>query len=867
MACSKTWLAKVYRALEDVSFPEDEVVHLLRGLDGEEQGEGQPSEGNLASFLHELAKSLQVPFGSLWLGLIALSGFESHRTVAQYTPMLHSPGFPYLGNMGRSGDGKSKVVWLLKQIVKEREKRDTNLKVTYTRDADDGQEGIDDTTIDHDSAGERPKKKTKVATPHPTKWIWDTGSLHGAAQVMSANGERCMALLHEGKKVMKDILADAPGSRADSFVKLYDRDDYTNSVLNTSSFFQNDFPCFVLYMALHLEDFFSLFGGEAEDPAGVRWRVDWFYLPGTVPMLKDFGSLEQDVTIEFLADVCELIDDQYPVLKEKDARKQPGYSRRLNVWRLPQKGPQFSEHFEAHAFQQGRAKDELQDDKLASFHSKMTTKVCRYAPPIDHLLKGWTLAQKLKKWKAEKLARMTEGDTKEDLSFMTLPEVRKKIMKEEPQVASAMGLKQWPLETTDTAVNLAKLTLDFLSAQAGVLEKYLRETSADASRVQGESPAMNAANSCGIIENDDDLKQAVLECDVEKITVSAGVLLGYKAGVFKVASVRSGLYHGKDTKVALSLLQKLSLMKFVMYKPSNVGGTAARYAIKRPLPPGEGHVAQNMAVLNLVKTLFNVMPSAYHCQGTDVGVAPLPEDLALFPPLTVEGLAEISKPWISLLTTMRTEGQGRPSASGGDQHGTATHDKRNAARQGPEASQSVLDAVVGPLDLAPLPAQGNAEPIPPTDARGSTTTGSPEPSQQVPWNRVPGLKVAMSWVLGASDQAELKRPYVVNKAKGLDGRKDADDFEVIANALQAMGLGSLNKGRRVDSTGEIHLRAPPAGAVRTRVVQALVEWFEAGPEFSNKLQRKFDEKCKVNPDFDEQAFQSVLEYIKHIKSV
>eukprot|EP00973_Karenia_brevis_P030811 4250235-Karenia_brevis.AAC.1 len=79
-----------------------------------------------------------------------------------------------------------------------------------------------------------------------------------------------------------------------------------------------------------------------------------------------------------------------------------------------------------------------------------------------------------------------------------------------------------------------------------------------------------------------------------------------------------------------------------------------------------------------------------------------------------------------------------------------------------------------------------------------------------------------------------------------------------------MGLGSLTKGRRVDSTGEIHLRAPPAGPVRARVVNALVEWFEASQEFGNRLQRKFDEKCKVNTDFDESAFQAVLDHIKSL---
>ena len=118
-----------------------------------------------------------------------------------------------------------------------------------------------------------------------------------------------------------------------------------------------------------------------QDPAGVRWRVDWFYLPGKVPSLKDFGDADQDETVEFLADLCELIHDQFPRLNAREARRAPGYSRRLDVWRLPQQGQEFEEHFEAHAFEQARARDELDDDKLASFHSKMTTKVCRYAPP------------------------------------------------------------------------------------------------------------------------------------------------------------------------------------------------------------------------------------------------------------------------------------------------------------------------------------------------------------------------------------------------------------------------------------------------------------------------------------------------------
>jgi hypothetical protein len=130
----------------------------------------------------------------------------------------------------------------------------------------DGEEDAKDEGVEEHALGEdmpaadvravaeqRPKKRRKVApprkTPQPTNRVWDTGTLHGAAARMSVNGERCMALLHEGQKILKDLLADTPGFRADSFVKLYEGNDYTNAVLSSGPHFQNDFPCFVVYGA------------------------------------------------------------------------------------------------------------------------------------------------------------------------------------------------------------------------------------------------------------------------------------------------------------------------------------------------------------------------------------------------------------------------------------------------------------------------------------------------------------------------------------------------------------------------------------------------------------------------------------------
>jgi hypothetical protein len=205
-------------------------------------------------------------------------------------------------------------------------------------------------------------------------------------------------------------------------------------------------------------------------------------------------------------------------------------------------------------------------------------------------------------------------------------------------------------------VELAKITLRFLSGQADVLEKILKDgfqtSSTDGGRIIDLPPS--SRNARGVIEGSEEWKEAAWKCDKEKALVSVGALLNYKAGVFKVASARAGIYHRKETTVAQSLLEKVGLMRFVLYKLSGVGGLAARYAVKRPLP-GEQHVAASMAVLNLVKMLFKVSPSVYKQFGTDI---PLPESLTYFSPRSEKKLEELSKPWVALLTCPRNENLG-----------------------------------------------------------------------------------------------------------------------------------------------------------------------------------------------------------------
>ena len=105
----------VYAELENIAFPRSDADLAL--------GE---SCGTLGMFVKQLAASLKVPYGAALLGMVALASFMAHRTVAQYTPMLGVPALPWMLWLGNSGDGKSKLIWWMKQVIKACEKRATN---------------------------------------------------------------------------------------------------------------------------------------------------------------------------------------------------------------------------------------------------------------------------------------------------------------------------------------------------------------------------------------------------------------------------------------------------------------------------------------------------------------------------------------------------------------------------------------------------------------------------------------------------------------------------------------------------------------------------------------------------------------------
>ena len=69
---------------------------------------------------------------------------------------------------------------------------------------------------------------------------------------MKANGGRIMVALHEGKVILSKVLQEVPGCDPQLLNKLYDRDEFSNSVLATASKFSERLPWTLFWLALDL---------------------------------------------------------------------------------------------------------------------------------------------------------------------------------------------------------------------------------------------------------------------------------------------------------------------------------------------------------------------------------------------------------------------------------------------------------------------------------------------------------------------------------------------------------------------------------------------------------------------------------------
>eukprot|EP00973_Karenia_brevis_P064668 8983277-Karenia_brevis.AAC.1 len=60
--------------------------------------------------------------------------------------------------------------------------------------------------------------------------------------------------MHEMRRLLAKVMKDEPGCSPDAVIKVYDRDDFNNSVLTQGSQFENEHPWFPWFGATHLED-------------------------------------------------------------------------------------------------------------------------------------------------------------------------------------------------------------------------------------------------------------------------------------------------------------------------------------------------------------------------------------------------------------------------------------------------------------------------------------------------------------------------------------------------------------------------------------------------------------------------------------
>ena len=113
--------------------------------------------------------------------------------------------------------------------------------------------------------------------------------------------------------LLNKILHDTPGCDPQALNKLYDRDEFSNTVLTKGSQFQEMQPWVVIWLAMHVEDMTELFGKE-KDPLSIFNRFDWIARGGYVADLEDYNDLDQDDAIYFLADLQDIAEVQFPNL-------------------------------------------------------------------------------------------------------------------------------------------------------------------------------------------------------------------------------------------------------------------------------------------------------------------------------------------------------------------------------------------------------------------------------------------------------------------------------------------------------------------------------------------------------------------------
>ena len=184
-------------------------------------------------------------------------------------------------------------------------------------------------------------KQSKKSKNRGARYLADLGTLYGYLQQAASNDEKAFVALHEAKTFFAKVLAEAPGFDPQALNKLYDRDEVSNTVMASASKFTMDKPWVVFFMALHLEDLKQFFASPEKDSCAVFSRFDFFHRSCIIPDLEDYNDYDGDEAIDFLADVLQLVEAQFPKLSKAEAKALKAedakfYSKRNELWKVPQ---------------------------------------------------------------------------------------------------------------------------------------------------------------------------------------------------------------------------------------------------------------------------------------------------------------------------------------------------------------------------------------------------------------------------------------------------------------------------------------------------------------------------------------------------
>lgn len=851
----------LYDDLEKVPFPTEKIKLLL--------GSGA------TEVVDKFQGALQLSFECVLLVLVSLASFPLYRTVAMYTPMLGIPPLPWMVHLGRTGEGKSILVWLIKQTVLELQARINRRRKARAKEAkEEAKKGRRSRTAESCSAGSAGDRSAdtamvaardtvdpehneeggdyefletdldeddKVTDEGTASLTADTGTVYGWGAKLKSNNGRLMVALHEGKPLMSKVIHDSPGCDPQSLNKLFDRDEFSNTVLTAGSRFQEYYPWVVLWLAMHAEDMKDLFA-PGKDPLGIFNRFDWFARAANVPDLKDYNSLEQDDAIYYLADLLDIIEAQFPSLAhdKRKAFSDPDYSMRTNLWRIKQDSRFFQESFTMHSKAQRDAKA-CGDEKRASFESKVKTKECRYSVPVDALCKAIQQKEVLESYRKHKYEEAVgSGDDKGAWTWQMkdILDVRTALLEDGEKCVELHFHSRWPIAVTDAHAEIGHLITNFLGLSSGLCSSWLQGRALNI--VQ---PTTEPKETAVRIMQGDALETALVDVSVPKVLRNCAVLLGVRYQMFKLSTVRSRLSSNKEISIAVSVLQEAGLMRLLSWKKPGSTGYAAACCAKTPAPTDDS-VAM-MELRNVLRKIFGVASGDdFLATEIDDAVGTLTDAGISMPVITTQTLGGFSEHWGPRL---------RPGPSSLVQTALGLAGRaRVAITMAMSPSKRSTSAMA---DLADGEVQGSQEERerPPGKRSRMGEHGDSAKPWVVQKEKVCAIKAHFLWVLTRTDKVEIKKHYVQSKIAGFD--KDGDHWEVLKGFLGALGL--IREGHRRDSQSFTILKPEKTEDVN-HVVEKLGEWLSFEQTARSALQKKLEEKATANSTWEKTTFDYVL---------